>query len=307
MRDYPLVSVGIPVRNGAATLTRALDSILKQTHDNLEIIISDNCSTDGTGDICAAYAQRDKRIRHISTGQPLSPLANFRTTFDQARGEYFMWAAHDDWRAEGYVATLLDGFRKYPSAVLVFSDLVVEEDLLFDPHQAVTKGRRYEWDFTTAGLTFVRRLRKQIQIPPIHIYGLIRAAALRKYTWHDIDYAPDLPLMLALSTHGDFIYVPGTVFVYHWIPAVIRSMRMFGNSDPLQQFRRWPRLRCAWACATVVKDAERKNGRSRLILPLFLRLYFWQYRSAKAMLYELAPRAVRRAWASEFNVFRKSS
>ena len=57
-----LVSIGIPVYNGAETIARAIDSILRQTYHNIEIVISDNCSTDNTEQICNHYTKINPKI-----------------------------------------------------------------------------------------------------------------------------------------------------------------------------------------------------------------------------------------------------
>src|SRR6266850_54307 len=56
----PLVSLGIPVYNGEDSVRDALDALLAQTYDNLELIISDNASTDRTSEICQEYATKDR-------------------------------------------------------------------------------------------------------------------------------------------------------------------------------------------------------------------------------------------------------
>ena len=63
-RDLPLVSIGVPVYNGENYLRQALESITNQTYRNLEILIADNASTDGTEAICREFAARDERIRY---------------------------------------------------------------------------------------------------------------------------------------------------------------------------------------------------------------------------------------------------
>jgi glycosyltransferase involved in cell wall biosynthesis len=93
----PRVSVGIPVFNGAATVRRAIESVLGQTFVDLELLVSDNASADGTDDICRLYAGRDSRIRYTRHGTAISPLANFRFVLDAARAPYFMWLAADDY------------------------------------------------------------------------------------------------------------------------------------------------------------------------------------------------------------------
>jgi glycosyltransferase involved in cell wall biosynthesis len=56
----PPVSIGLPVRNGRTYLGQAVDSILAQTYENFELVVSDNASTDRTEPICRAYAARGR-------------------------------------------------------------------------------------------------------------------------------------------------------------------------------------------------------------------------------------------------------
>lgn len=60
----PLLTVGMPVYNGALSLAFALDCLLAQTYKNFQIIISDNASTDETREICELYQEKDKRISY---------------------------------------------------------------------------------------------------------------------------------------------------------------------------------------------------------------------------------------------------
>ena len=65
MTKQPRVSIGIPVYNGENYLAEALDSLLRQSFGDFELLISDNASTDRTQEICRAYAARDARIRYV--------------------------------------------------------------------------------------------------------------------------------------------------------------------------------------------------------------------------------------------------
>ena len=60
----PLVSVVTPVYNGEEHLRECVESVLRQTYENWEYVIVDNCSTDGTAEIAAEYATPTTRIRH---------------------------------------------------------------------------------------------------------------------------------------------------------------------------------------------------------------------------------------------------
>jgi len=92
----PLVSIGLPVYNGERFLAQALDSLLGQSLSDLELIISDNASTDRTPDICREYAARDARIRYIRHEVNVGPRRNWNFVAEQARGRYFKWATAND-------------------------------------------------------------------------------------------------------------------------------------------------------------------------------------------------------------------
>jgi len=96
------VSFGLPVRNGAATIAQAIESVLAQTFEDWELVISDNLSTDGTSEICASFAARDERIRHVPSCRDLSIHENFRAAFHHSHGTYFRWHGDDDWLEPSY-------------------------------------------------------------------------------------------------------------------------------------------------------------------------------------------------------------
>jgi glycosyltransferase involved in cell wall biosynthesis len=99
----PTVSIGMPVYNGEKTLIVALDSILSQTFSDFELIISDNASTDTTEDICRRYAINDSRIRYVRQKENLGAARNFNYVLNEARAEYFMWAASDDVKSPDFL------------------------------------------------------------------------------------------------------------------------------------------------------------------------------------------------------------
>lgn len=104
----PNISIGMPVFNGENTITHAIDSLLSQTFDDYELIISDNDSNDNTEKICREYASKDQRIRYIRQPSNIGAAANFKFVFDQAQAEFFMWAACDDMRSPDYLSLNYD-------------------------------------------------------------------------------------------------------------------------------------------------------------------------------------------------------
>src|SRR5215510_12797807 len=92
----PRISIGLPVYNGEKFLREALDSLLTQTFEDFELILSDNASTDETPAICRVYAAADKRVRYVRNAANIGVYRNFNRVFQLASGKYFKWAAADD-------------------------------------------------------------------------------------------------------------------------------------------------------------------------------------------------------------------
>ncbi len=115
-----LVSIGMPVFNDLAFLRQALDSLLNQSYRNFELIISDDCSTDGSGALCEEYARLDARIRYIRQTKNMGISRNMEFLLKQAKGKYFMWAANDDYWHKDFILTLTTNLDNHPSAVSSF-------------------------------------------------------------------------------------------------------------------------------------------------------------------------------------------
>jgi glycosyltransferase involved in cell wall biosynthesis len=158
---YPLVSIGLPVFNGAKFLRRALDSLQDQAYANFEIIISDNASTDETESVCREYAARDSCVRYIRQPENLGSHKNFNFVLQEARGEYFMWAADDDqWEPE-YVQSMVTALEKDVAAVGAFSPYVLIEEetgnvfgdvkkINYESANALLRLTKFSWHYNDA-------------------------------------------------------------------------------------------------------------------------------------------------------------
>lgn len=97
----PLVSVGVAIYNEDRFLEEALSALTQQSYPNLEIIISDNASTDQSEEICRSAAERDARIKYVRQTSNVGSASNFEYVRARAEGRYFMWASgHDLWSSE---------------------------------------------------------------------------------------------------------------------------------------------------------------------------------------------------------------
>ena len=138
----PKVSIGMPVYNMENTVQEAIDTILNQTFSDFELIISDNASDDGTGEICRAAARKDSRIIYHRNAENILGSKNFQMTFSISKeGKYFMWAAADDSRKPEMIAKCVEALEADPKAVLAYThtELIDPETgtrcLYYDPYR----------------------------------------------------------------------------------------------------------------------------------------------------------------------------
>lgn len=115
--ELPRVTIGMPVRNGAARLDETLAALTAQTHANFELIISDNASDDDTQAVCERWMRRDPRISYFRQEENIGPPRNFLFVLRKATSPYFMWAAHDDWWDPEFIAENLHALQTLPEAV----------------------------------------------------------------------------------------------------------------------------------------------------------------------------------------------
>jgi Glycosyl transferase family 2 len=184
----PLVSIGVPVYNGERYLRQCLDSLQAQTCTDMEIVISDNASTDGTWAICTEAAQRDQRVRAVRQPQNLGAPANWNFTARQARGRFFKWASASDTCAPRMADE---------SVVLAFGRTCFVEDDgrelgVFDRDFSVEDARPHER---------FRRVCHKLSINNAQS-GLIRMDALRRTRLDRLYPGGDLVLMAELAMQG---------------------------------------------------------------------------------------------------------
>ena len=119
-----LVSVVVPIYGVAQYLRQCLDSIVNQTYSNLEIILVDDGSTDGSADICDEYAAKDERVVviHKENGGLVSAR---KAGVERCTGEYTAYVDGDDWISTGYIETLIR-FDELRKADMMISNYVRE-------------------------------------------------------------------------------------------------------------------------------------------------------------------------------------
>ncbi len=110
----------MPVYNGERYLEEALHSIQCQTIDDIEIVVSDNGSTDRTAEIVSDFVASDKRIRFERQETNRGAAANYNRVFQNSRAPYFRWAAADDVMAPSFLARCVALLEQEPDVVLAY-------------------------------------------------------------------------------------------------------------------------------------------------------------------------------------------
>ena len=121
--DYPFISIGIPTYNRNIGILRTLSSIWEQQYPNLEILISDNCSTDNTQEVLQNIANDHPEIKYFRQEKNLGMIPNFEFVLRKATGKYFMWVADDDALEPGTLKKYVDFLEKNPEYSIVSGEI----------------------------------------------------------------------------------------------------------------------------------------------------------------------------------------
>ena len=117
-----LISIVLPVYNGEAYLADSIESILRQTYENWELIIVNDCSTDHTLAIAESYQKRDPRIRVFSNERNLKLPLTLNAGFAEAGGAYYTWTSDDNMYKPEALDRLVRALEQDDGCVLVYSD-----------------------------------------------------------------------------------------------------------------------------------------------------------------------------------------
>jgi len=218
MDDLPLVSIGMPIYNEGKYIKHSLDCLVQQTYQNIEIIISDNCSSDNTKEICRGYADKYNHISYHRLSINTGIAENFRYTQKNAKGKYFMWASGHDLWSDNLISECVNELERSKNGVISFASScwIDESGELLNNCTGWTD---------TRGMHAVERF-FTIMWGNMHpILGLIKNSSLNEIEEFKGMLGADLLMLCDLSLRGDFIHAKNALW----------SRRTFRNSEDYQQ------------------------------------------------------------------------
>lgn len=258
-----LVTIGIPTRDRARLLKRALATALAQDYAPLEVVIYDNASSDDTARLCAEEAERDDRVRYVRQDRDQGAVDNFEAVLEAARGEYFMWLADDDWLDLDYVSCCTRVLQDDAEVQLVAGRAwyYQGDDHVFDAETIdVVDGKPDQRVLNYYRLTRTNSV----------FYGVTRTAVLREVLPLRRCFGSDWLITAFLAYRGSLRTLPETT--------LHRSLGgMSSESDVLRQMGLGPlgaRAPSAWLSIAIGVDFLRStpyrelNRRQRLSLAL---------------------------------------
>lgn len=203
-----LVSIGLPVFNGDNYLAEAIESVLGQTYKNFELLISDNASTDKTGEICQRYASQDNRIRYYKNDHNLGANPNFNRLVALASGTFFKWMAHDDLVSPDYLEKAIAKMDSHPDAVVCHTAVKMIDER---GNRICTNENKLQG---TASLRVYDRLGALILEDPNcqSVFALFRTNILRRTRLFHIGHNGDRLLMVELALQGPLVHINEPLF-----------------------------------------------------------------------------------------------
>ncbi len=269
MVRIPPLCIGVPVYNGDAFLPQALESLLTQSFGDFEVILSDNCSTDATAEICQRFARLDRRVRYVRNSVNIGAGPNFNRVFRYCRSPFFKWMAHDDMLAPDYLRRLMQVMEYDDGVVLAHSRLTLVDEaglpLPMRPDGRVCDrlGRLFHViepphlaEGPDAPGRFAEALRRMNWCTAI--FGIMRSEALRGTHLHGSYYEADRVLLAEMALLGRLKQIEEPLFLKrcHSGVSVLKPYREQARMiDPAV----WPgprglRLRLGYVATLTVGD-----------------------------------------------------
>lgn len=216
----PTVTIGLPVYNGENYVAEAIESILAQTYEDFELVISDNGSIDATNEICQRYSANDPRVHYHLVESNKGATWNLNRVAELARGRYFRWAAHDDLLSPKCLGRLVDALDADPSAVVAHSDVEIVDSNgvsqgVFDGDDSL------HFDDPRASDRFAQLLQDH---RCFEVFGLIRTEVLMAVGKMGAYGHADGILLTRLAMHGPFHKVAEPLFSEPMHPGQSMSM-----------------------------------------------------------------------------------
>lgn len=245
----PLVTVGVPVYNAERYVAQSIECLLAQTFRDFVIVISDNASTDRTGDICQQYAKHDPRIRYHRNDTNIGMPGNFNLTFQMARSKYFRWATADDYCDREMLQDAVERMESDPSLALCYPRAIFVDESGKELFRWQDELHLMQDDPASRFRAVVTHIRKVH-----HHLGLMRSDCMRRTGMWARHVSSDMGFVAEMSLYGKFYQI-----------------------DKYQFFRRSHEGSSSWATADNRHQARTYHASGVQLVPFNRVRFHWRY------------------------------
>ncbi|HUT72264.1 MAG TPA: glycosyltransferase [Desulfatiglandales bacterium] len=285
----PTVCVGLPVYNGGRLLSQAIESILSQDFENIQLIISDNCSTDNTEEICLKYQKMDKRVHYYRLEENLGASKNFLNVFGLSNAPYYMWASHDDLRERSFISKCLEKIESDPSIALVYPQTkvldansrflgIANDHLNTDQDNPIERFRHLIWEIGMCNM----------------FYGLYRTNIIKKVrSWGKTLFGDNL-MLAEIALLGKIVQINDALFVrrltrnYNYRSPDERNAQLISDIDTnlFHEGITLPHCRFTYANLELVNYSEIQESEKEFLINDVLKCF--KIRFGDKMKYEIS-------------------
>ncbi|MCQ2516090.1 MAG: glycosyltransferase [Saccharofermentans sp.] len=198
----PVVSICLPIYNGARFLKIAIESVLNQTYSNFELIICDDCSSDNSPEIVEKY--NDSRIKFYKNEKNLGLVGNWNNSFSYATGKYIKLMMQDDYLYPNAIAKQVELLELYPQASLCIGNTSV----INENGDVVCNRNRFNKDGVIDGRMFAKKALRGRNLfcePPNVMFRKETVNRVGEFD-NSFTYAPDWDFCISISSIGDVAY-----------------------------------------------------------------------------------------------------
>jgi glycosyltransferase involved in cell wall biosynthesis len=205
--DSPLITVGLPVYNSERFVRQSLDSLLAQTYSNFVLVISDNASTDSTGQICKQYAAADSRVKYFRNDINIGNPRNFNRVFELTSTRYLKWSTADDFWEPTFLERALEIMEGDPTITLCYPRAVLVDANGGNQRNYDDVLHLVQENPVDRFLTVINSIKLAHQ----HL-GLIRMSHLRQTHLLGTHMSSDINLLAELTLYGKFFELPHRLY-----------------------------------------------------------------------------------------------
>lgn len=204
MKREPFISILMPVYNCASYLREGIDSILKQTYTNFELLLINDGSTDNSKEIILSYT--DSRIRYIENEQNLKLIATLNKGIDLAKGEYIARMDADDISSPNRLEVQMNYMLNHPFVDLcsTWGHMITKDGKILGNCKAIDKTK-----LINCALFFT--------CPILHAAILCKAGVLKENKYKNFLHSEDMELWINLrDKHYTMVILPRYLYSYRW-------------------------------------------------------------------------------------------